>query len=38
LDRDSATIGKTTLVRIVSTITKLIERLLNDAGSSTSTR
>jgi four helix bundle protein len=29
--------GKTTLVRVVSTITKLIERLLRDASTSTST-
>lgn len=37
LDRDLATQGKLTLVRVVSTITKLIERHLRDAEPSTST-
>jgi four helix bundle protein len=37
LDLELASQGKTTLVRIVSTITKLIERHLRDAEASTST-
>jgi hypothetical protein len=37
LDLDVATQGKATLVRVVSTLTKLIERHLRDAETSTST-
>ena len=37
LGRESAMVGKATLVRVVSTITKLIERLLSSTSTSTST-
>jgi four helix bundle protein len=38
LDREAAAAAKTTLIRVVSTVTKLIERLLEQTSTSTSTR
>jgi len=37
LDREGAAAGKATLVRVVSTVTKLIEKLLERSSTSTST-